>query len=128
MRAKQTGPAGTVKGSLGTVMQGRLRALLLPLALGAALSGCAGGWSNPSKTPDEVRADEAQCNQEADEDSRLRAGASRADRAPPGAPTAGSLGPSPMEMRDRDRVTQDFRSGYDSCMESKGYTKGNPKT
>jgi hypothetical protein len=128
MNAKQTGPAGTVKGSLGHVGLRRAVALSLALALGAALSGCAGGWTHPSKTLDEVRADEAQCNQEAEDDSRLRAGASRADRAPPGGPTAGSLGPSPMEMRDRDRVTQDFHNGYDACMESKGYTKGKPKS
>src|SRR4051812_48782548 len=99
MNAKQTGPAGTVKG-FGLAQ--------LAVGLFVCLAGCAGGWTNPSKTPQEVNADEAQCNQEAEEDSRLRAGASRVDRAPPGGPTAGSLGPSPMEMHDRDRVTQDF--------------------
>jgi hypothetical protein len=124
MNAKQTGPAGTVKTPFGTaVLRGAIA-----LAVAAMLAGCAGSWSHPSKTPEEARADETQCSQEAEQDSLLRAGRTRSEfGAPPGAPTAGSLGPSPMQMKDRDSVTQDFRSGMDICMESKGYTKGKPK-
>mgnify|MGYP006272160885 CR=1 FL=1 len=122
MQAKQTGPAGAVKAPWHAALRGMLAAAALGL-----LTSCASAWTHPSKTPEEQRADEAQCNQEAEQDSRLRAGAAFADRAPPGGPTAGNLGPSPMEMRDRERVTQDFHGGMDACMESKGYTKGKPK-
>ena len=127
MSAKQTGPAGTVKAPVGPPGKS-LRVIVMTLSAAALLSGCASGWSHPSKTPEEARADDTQCNQEAETDSLLRAGRPRGDfGAVPGGPTAGSLGPSPMEMKDRDRVTQDFHSGYDSCMESKGYTRGKPK-
>lgn len=125
MNAKQTGPAGTVKAPFGNVALHRV----LALAVAAMLAGCAGAWTNPSKTPEEARADETQCSQEAEQDSLLRAGRTRADfGAPPGGPTAGNLGPSPMQMKERDSVTRDFRSGMDICMESKGYTRGKPKS
>lgn len=118
MRAKQTGPAWAVKALAGA----------LPLLTAALLlTACAGGWVNPNKTPAEMKADEAACNTQAEEDTLARSGRARADYgAPPGGPTAGSFGRSPMEMHDRDAATQDFRSGFDVCMESKGYTRGKP--
>ena len=117
MRAKQSGPAGTVK-ALGL--------LLAATAAFPLLSGCAGAWVNPGKTPADTKADEAACSREAEEDSLARAGRPRADYAPPGGPTAGNLGRSPMEMRDRDAVAQDFNGGVERCMEAKGYTRGKP--
>jgi hypothetical protein len=117
MRAKQTGPAGTVKA---------LRLLIAAAMALSLLSGCASPWVNSSKTAAEAQADEAACSREAEEDSLARAGKPRADYAPPGGPTAGNLGRSPMEMRDRDAVSRDFNGGVDRCMEAKGYTHGKP--
>ncbi len=123
MSAKQTGPHTTVKG-------------LRPWAGGVAglslivLSACAGpAWVNPNKTAAEVRADDASCTQEAQQDSLTRAGRTRDYVAPPSAPMGAGqmggagLGQLPMDMRDRNAVTQDFHGQYDRCMESKGYTQ-----
>jgi hypothetical protein len=91
------------------------------------LSGCAGGseWVNPNKTAAEARADEKICTHEAEEDALLRNGHARADYGlPPAGPGPGSMGPSPMQMKDRDATTRDFHRELDSCMEGKGYSRG----
>ena len=116
MSAKQTGPGRTVKG---------LALILVAAQALFALAGCAGGWTNPDKSAAEMRADENACNKDSEEDALQRSGRQRSDYgAPPSGPTAGNLGPSPMAMKDRDATTQDFRSSYDQCMGSKGYTRG----
>jgi hypothetical protein len=118
MGGKQTGPGWTVKAlaPAGTV-----------LFLLAACSGA--GWTQAGKSAADLDADRAACDRLAEEDALSRAGRQRADYgAPPGGPTAGSYGRSPMEMRDREVTAQDFRSTFDRCMEGKGYTRGTPRS
>ena len=89
----------------------------------AALAGCSvTEWTNPKKTAAETRADIAACNQLGEEDALERSGTPRADSAPPGGPRPGLQGTSPMEMHDQHAAARDFRTSFDSCMESKGYT------
>ena len=119
MSAKQTGPHTTVK-ALWPRLAGGVAAATFVL-----LAGCASdGWVNPNKTAAEIRGDQQTCTQEAQQDSLSRAGRTRDYVAAPGGPGAGNLGASPMEMRDRNAVVQDFHGNYDRCMESKGYTQG----
>ena len=114
---KQTGPAHPVKG-LG---------LLAALILAASLAGCHGGRTHPTKSAAEMKADMAECDHLSEEDALMRAGRPRGDYGlPPGAPSAGGYGPSPMEMHDRDAVVQDFRDSYDNCLSSKGYRREKP--
>jgi len=112
---KQTGPERTVKGlsRVGLV------------ALLAFVGGCsnASEWHNPAKSEAELHADMDICDKTGEEDALLKSGRPRADTAPPGGPTAGSFGRSPMQMHDQDATARDFHSSYDSCMESKGYTR-----
>ncbi|TAL00545.1 MAG: hypothetical protein EPO08_13250 [Rhodospirillaceae bacterium] len=117
---KQTGPEWAVK------RFGRLAVL----AAAIILPGCSstGGWTHPDKSPAEVRADMDACDKIGEEDTLLREGRARADSGPPGGPTAGNLGPSPMQMHDQSEATRDFHRSYDSCMESKGYTHGKSAT
>lgn len=118
MSAKQTGPHTTVKALWPQLARGFAALSLIVLA------GCASSnWVNPNKTAAEARTDDATCTQEAQEDSLSRAGRTREYVAAPSGPTAGNPGPSPMQMRDRNAVVQDFHGNYDRCMESKGYTQ-----
>jgi hypothetical protein len=118
---KQTGPERTVKG-LGR--PNKAQDSLAALAVLAVLAGCAGGWTHPTKNKADMQADMDFCDKQSEEDALLRAGRSRTDYGmPPSGPTAGSYGQSPMQMHDRDATAQDFRSSFDSCMESKGYTR-----
>lgn len=118
MSAKQTGPHTTVKALWPHLARGFAALSLIVLA------GCASSnWVNPNKTAAEARTDDATCTQEAQEDSLSRAGRTREYVAAPSGPTAGNPGPSPMQMRDRNAVVQDFHGNYDRCMESKGYTQ-----
>lgn len=88
------------------------------------LTGCAANdWVNPNKTAAEVRADQSICTLESQQDSLSRAGRTRDYVAPPSAQNTAGFGTSPMEMRDRNAVVQDFHAEYDRCMESRGYTR-----
>jgi hypothetical protein len=93
-----------------------------------ALAACSGGgWTNPEKSKADAQADMQACEKQSEEDALQRSGHARADYGmPPGGPTpggAGSAGPSPMQMHDRNAVAHDYHNAYDDCMESKGYTR-----
>lgn len=128
MSAKQTGPHTTVKGLRPWALLPRLARGFAGLSLIVLAACAADDWVNPNKTAAEVRGDQAICTQEAQQDSLSRAGRTRDYVAPPGGPTKGNLGMSPMEMRERNAVTQDFHGNYDRCMESRGYAKTNGKS
>ena len=111
---KQTGPAWAVKGL----------AVITAFAALTGLAGCnATEWSNPKKTAAETRADTSACNKLGEEDALERSGRPRADSGPPGGPRPGLQGTSPMEMHDQRAAAHDFHSSFDTCMESKGYTR-----
>jgi hypothetical protein len=89
-----------------------------------ALAGCdTTAWSNPKKTAADTKADIAACNQRGEEDALERNAMPRADTAPRGGPVPGGRGNTPMDLADHSAAARDFRSSFDNCMESKGYTR-----
>jgi len=123
--AKQTGPLHAVKAKRHALRRAAARAAA-GLGLIALISGCASTWHHPRKAGAEAAADERDCTQRAEENALSRAGRQRADyRLGTPEPLPGmSRGESPMQMLDRRATQDDYGRDFESCMTSRGYSKG----
>ena len=117
--AKQTGRAYGVKSAHRTAFRHVLAAAAL-----AALAACASTWVNPSKSPEEARADYKTCASEAEETALARSSQQRVDygRTSPVQPGM-SRGENPMQMVDRKETEDTYTRDFESCMRARGYSQ-----
>lgn len=97
-------------------------------ALATALSGCAGTpWQQPGKTEKQRDQDLAKCERDAEAQALAQRGATRGDyglatRGPDAA--LDSRGLSPLQLKDKSELANDFDALVGRCMKAKGYAQG----